>query len=333
MKLITQSQVEAHLPMADCIESMRTAMMAVSAGRTHLPIRQFMPVADSGGKLAIMPGVIDAPACFGIKLVCKYPRAHDSPYGSHVGMVMLFDAEEGIPLAMIEGSALTGIRTAAASAMATDLLARKDASRLFVLGCGEQARRHITALRCVRDITAVTVWGRDPQRATAFAAAATARESIPVNAVTDIEAALASADIVCTVTASPSPLFGGDLVQPGTHINLVGSAVPANREVDTRCVERSRYFVDYRPATLAAAGELLRAIEDGALTEAHIVAEIGAVAAADSAGRGSDEEITVYKSLGVAAQDLAAAHLLYTEALAQGFGSDIELNDLPADGD
>ena len=316
--------------MRNCIDAMRTVMMAVSAERTHLPIRQFMPVADTGGKLAIMPGVIDDPFCFGIKLVCKYPREHDSPYGSHVGMVVLFDAQEGIPLAMIEGSALTGIRTAAASAMATDLLARRDATRLLVLGCGEQARRHITALRCVRDLESVTVWGRDRERAERFAAEVQERESIPVSATGDIPGALAAADLVCTVTASPEPLLAGDDIAPGTHLNLVGSAVPGNSEVDHRCVERSRYFVDYRPATLAAAGELLKAIDAGVVDESHIVAEIGAVAAGDARGRRDDEEITVYKSLGVAAQDLAAAHLLYTQALEGGFGSDIELNDLPA---
>lgn len=328
MKVISQSQVEAHLPMDECIEAMRTVMIAVSAGRTHLPIRQFMPVSGAEGKLAIMPGVIEDPWCFGIKLVCKYVREPDSPYGSHVGMVMLFDAEQGLPLAMIEGSALTGIRTAAASALATDLLARKEASKLLILGCGEQAQRHITALRCVRDIESIAVWGRNEERAESFAAQATEREGIPVNAVTDLPAALANADIVCTVTASPTPLLAGDDVQPGTHLNLVGSAVPTNSEVDTRCVERSQYFVDYRPATLAAAGELLKAMEEGAVDESHILAEIGEVASDNAPGRQNDTDITVYKSLGVAAQDLAAAHLLYARARELGFGSDIELNDM-----
>lgn len=330
MRIITQSQVEAHLPMAECISAMRDVMMAVSQGRTHLPIRQFMPVSGSSGKLAIMPGVIDDPWCFGIKLVCKYQRAADSPLGSHVGMVMLFDAEQGVPLAMIEGSALTGIRTAAASAMATDLLARKDASRLLILGCGEQARRHITALSCVRKIDQVLVWGRDAERTAAFASAAQEREQIPVSACTDLPAALAVSDMVCTVTASPEPLLSGDDLAPGTHLNLVGSAVPGNREVDSTCVSRASYFVDYRPATLAAAGELLIAMEEGVVDESHIVAEIGEVAAGTARSRTDDSEITLYKSLGVAAQDLAAAHLLYSQALALGFGQDIELNDLPA---
>lgn len=328
MKIITQSQVETHLPMAECIDAVRTVMMGVSAGRTHLPIRQFMPVTGAEGKLAIMPGVIDDPWCFGIKLVCKYVRAPDSPYGSHVGMVMLFDAEQGIPLAMIEGSSLTGIRTAAASALATDLLARPDATRLLVLGCGEQARRHITALRCVRNITAISVWGRNRERVEGFAAQTQALEGIPVSVVDDLPQAVGDADLICTVTASAQPILNGDDVSAGTHLNLVGSAVPANSEVDLRCVERSRYFVDYRPATLAAAGELLKAIDAGVVTQDHIVAEIGEVAAGTQPGRRSNEEITLYKSLGVAAQDLAAAHLLYRRSQELNFGTDIILNDL-----
>lgn len=328
MKVITQSQVEAHLPMDKCIEAMRTTMMAVSAGETRLPIRQFMPVDGAPGKLAIMPGVIQEPWAFGIKLVCKYQRPPDSPYGSHVGMVMLFDAEQGLPLAMIEGSALTGIRTAAASALATDLLAPAGAQRLLILGCGEQARRHITALRCVRPISAISVWGRDSERAERFAQEATEREGIPVQAVEDIEAAMQDCELVCTVTASPEPLFRGDWVRPGTHLNLVGSAIPTAREVDSRCVERSRYYVDYKAATLAAAGELLMAMEEGVVGEDHIVAEIGDVAAGNAAGRADADEITVYKSLGVSAQDLAAGHLLYRRAVELGLGDDIELNDM-----
>lgn len=327
MKIITQSEVERHLTMPECIAAMRACMIEVSKGNTHLPIRQFMPIRGAEGKLAIMPGVLDDPHCFGIKLVCKYLRDLHSPHSSHVGMVLLFDATEGVPVAMIEGSSLTGIRTAAASALATDLLARPDASRLFILGCGEQARRHITALRCVRDISGITIWGRNTERAKAFAKNAEAREGIPVKVSDDIPAALAESDIVCTVTASADPLLQGVDVAPGTHLNLVGSAVPTNREVDSHCVLRSRYFVDYRPATLAAAGEFLIAQAEGVLGEEHIVAEIGEVAAGTKAGRGDESEITLYKSLGVAAQDLAAAQLLYTRSLDLFFGQSISLTD------
>lgn len=155
MKIITQSDVERLLPVTTCVDVMRQAMVATSARNVTLPIRQFMPVPDASGKLAIMPGTLGDPACFGIKLVCKYDRPHGDPLGTHVGMVMLFDSVKGVPLAMIEGSSLTAIRTSAASALATDLLARKDAAKLAIIGNGEQAMRHVHAMRAVRGITEI----------------------------------------------------------------------------------------------------------------------------------------------------------------------------------
>jgi ornithine cyclodeaminase len=325
VRIITAPEVEAHLDIDACIAAMRQAMVAVSEGHAELPLRQFMAVPGAPGKLAMMPGVLGDPWCFGMKLVCKYERAADSPLGTHVGMVLLFDAAEGVPLAIIEGSTLTGIRTAAASALATDLLARRDASRLLVLGCGEQARRHVTALRRVRSIDRVTVWGRNAERARAFADAVAAAEELPVAVAAALPAALADADIVCTTPSAPEPILAGDDLVPGTHLNLVGSAIPGTAEVDARCVARSRYFVDYRAAAEAAAGEFLRALEAGAVTRAHMLAEIGEVALGRHPGRRDDSDITLYKSLGVAAQDLAAAHLLYREAERAGFGTRIDL--------
>jgi len=329
MKIITQAEVERHLSMPECIGAMRKAMTDVSNGAAHLPIRQFMPIDGAPGKLALMPGAIKDPWCFGIKLVCKYERAPDSPYGTHVGMVMLFDAAEGVPLAMIEGSALTGVRTAAASALATDLLARPEASRLFVMGCGEQARRHVAAMRAVREIDAIEVWGRNPARAQAFCDKIEADLGARAEPVTDAASAAGRADIICTTTASKEPILMGAWPSPGVHVNLVGSAIPSTAEADVECVARSIYVVDYRAAALAAAGELLRAFEAGRVSETHIAAEIGEVCAGRHPGRTDAEDITVYKSLGVSAQDLAAAHILYEKACAEGFGLSVEMMDLP----
>lgn len=327
MKIITESEVERHLSTPDCIGAMRAAMIAVSKGDVHLPIRQFMPIDGASGKMAIMPGVIGEPHCFGIKLVCKYDREASSPYGTHVGMVLVFNAKEGLPLAMIEGSSLTAIRTAAASALATDLLARKDASRLVVIGCGEQARRHIHSMRAVRDLKSVTVWGRNEERAAVFANDVSETEGLPVTVAHSLEGAIREADLICTTTSSKEPILKGDWLAPGVHVNLVGSAIPTTTEVDEACVVRSKFFVDYRPAAMAAAGELLRAIETNAVTEDHIAAEIGEVAMGDKPGRENDDEITLYKSLGVSAQDLAAAHILYEKACAESFGQDVEMMD------
>lgn len=330
MLIINQSEVERLLPIAACVEVMRRAMIAVSRGDTTLPIRQFMPVPGAAGKMAIMPGTLgDAStsddATFGIKLVCKYDRPHGDPLGTHVGMVLLFDSVKGIPLAMVEGSSLTAIRTSAASALATDLLARNDAKRLAVIGNGEQAMRHIHAMRAVRPIDHLTVWGRDPARAQAFADEVAQATNVPTLCAETPAAAVAQADIICTTTSAKEPVLTGDALHPGQHINLVGSAIPTTAEVDHEAVRRSRYYVDYRPAAMAAAGELLKAIDAGVVGENHIVGEIGAVAAGEVPARQSVDEITCYKSLGVAAQDLAAALAVWRAATEQGAGMEVDL--------
>lgn len=328
MRLLTASQIEHLLSPGLCIEILRTAMAAVSRGDAELPIRTFMPVVGSEGKMAIMPGSLADPQCFGIKLVAKYPREPDSPLGTHEGMVVLFDSTSGLPLAIMEGATLTGIRTAAASALATDLLARRDARRLLVIGCGEQARRHVKALVTVREFDEIMLWGRSAQRANQLAETLSADERVPVTVVRDLAAAASSADVITTVTSAKEPVLSGGWLAPGTHVNLVGSAVATNREADRALLLRSRYFVDYRPAALTAASELLEAMHSGNIDETHIVAEIGQVADGQMAGRQSAEDITVYKSLGIAAQDLAAAHAVYSQAVAEHIGTDIDLMDM-----
>lgn len=330
MLIIKQSDVERLLPVSACVEVMREAMIAVSAGDTALPIRQFMPVPGAAGKMAIMPGSlgdasVNESASFGIKLVCKYERPYGDSLGTHVGMVLLFDSVKGVPLAMVEGSSLTAIRTSAASALATDVLARKDASRLAIIGNGEQAMRHVHAMRAVRPIDHVTVWGRDKERAQDFANAVTGATSLPVDAADSPATAVADADIVCMTTSAKEPvLFGSDL-HAGQHINLVGSAIPTTSEVDHEAVRRSKYYVDYRPAAMAAAGELLKAIDAGVVTEDHIIAEIGEIAGDARRPLREGDDITCYKSLGVAAQDLAAARAVWELALKDGSGQEIDL--------
>ncbi|XUU60516.1 ornithine cyclodeaminase family protein [Erythrobacter sp. HA6-11] len=330
MRIIPQSEVERLLPVAACVPVMREAMIATSRGDVSLPIRQFMPVPGAAGKMAIMPGSLGTAgeaevASFGIKLVCKYERPHGDPLGTHVGMVMLFDSVKGVPLAMVEGSSLTSIRTSAASALATDLLARDNATRLAVIGNGEQAMRHIKAMQAVRSIEHVTVWGRNAERAEAFAADASDLCNVEVVTSATPAEAVANADIICTTTSARDPVLMGADLKPGQHINLVGSAIPTTSEVDHEAVKRSRFYVDYHPAAMAAAGELLKAIEAGVVTQEHIVAEIGEVAAGDAPARGSPDEITCYKSLGVAAQDLAAGNAVYLAAEAENTGTVVDL--------
>lgn len=319
MIVLTASDVERLLPMRDAIALMRDAMRQVSAGETVLPLRQFMAVPGGTGKLAVMPGYVAEPASFGVKIVSKFPRAPSDRHGTHVGAVLIFGADDGLPLALIDGAMLTAIRTAATSAMATDVLARADAATLLVLGCGEQAHRHIDALREVRAFGRAIIWGRDQ------ACAAVLAQAVGGEVATDLDAAVAEADVICTTTSAVTPVLRGAALRPGTHINLVGSAVATSAEADSEVVRRSRFFVDARPAALAAAGELLDAITAGIVDESHIAGEIGEVLLGSVAGRQSTDEITVYKSLGVTAQDLVAAHAVWRAAVATGAGIEIDL--------
>ena len=327
MKIITEAMVETHLTMKDCIAAIRGAMLSVSRDETTLPIRQYMPIPNTQGKMALMPGTITSPDVYGIKLVCKYIREPDSRYGTHVGMVLVFDSETGLPLAMVEGSSLTAIRTAAASALATDILANPDCETLAILGCGEQARRHVHAMLAVRSPQNIFVWGRNQTRAEAFAQRMSAETGRLISAKKSAEDTVSNADLICTTTSSKSPILHGNWVKSGTHLNLVGAAIASSREVDDALVLKSRYFTDYRPAAMAAAGELLDAIKNNVVTEGHIIGEIGEVIEASIKGRTSSQDITVYKSLGVAAQDLAAAHWLYDKSLKLDFGTEINLLD------
>lgn len=326
MLILSRSQVQRLLPVGACIEVMSTAMKQTSARKVVLPLRQFMAVPDTKGKLGLMPGYIADPARFGLKIVSKYERPAGSAHGTHVGMVMLFDAAEGLPLAMLEGGSLTAIRTAAASALATRTLARADAATLAVFGCGEEAHHHIPAMLAVRPIKSIVVWGRNRARTEEFVKHLSLPGGVDASVADSVAGALAVADIVCTTTSAAEPYLQGVWLKPGQHINLVGSAVPTTAEVDTTTVTRSKFYVDLREAALVQAGELLTAIKSGAVGADHIAGEIGEVLLGSKPGRASAAEITCYKSLGIAAQDLAAAEYVYRAALAAGVGTEVKMS-------
>jgi ornithine cyclodeaminase/alanine dehydrogenase-like protein (mu-crystallin family) len=327
MRILTASDDARLLPHSRCIPAMREVMQLTSERGVVLPLRQFMNVPGTAGKLGLMPGYIARPAAFGVKIVSKFPRPPGAAHGSHVGAVLLFDAAEGLPLALLDGGMLTAIRTASTTAMATDALARPDARTLLLVGCGEEAEHHLAALREVRAFEQVSAWGRDAGRAGAFAARMSRLHGRPVEAVADLAAAVAGADVICTVTSAATPILHGKWLRPGQHVNLVGSAIATTAEADSEVVKRSMFFVDYREAALAAAGELLEAIRGGVVTDAHLLGEIGDVVAGRLPGRESPDDITLYKSLGVTSQDLAAAQIVYAAALEQGVGLDVELSD------
>lgn len=325
MLILSHSDVSALLPLAACADLMQDAMKQVSQRHAVLPLRQFMGIPGTKGKLGLMPGYIADPARFGVKIVSKYERPQDDPHGTHVGAVMIFDAQSGLPLALVEGGTLTAIRTSATSAMATRVLARPDATRLAVLGCGEEAHYHVRAFLDVLPLRQIVVWGRSPQKAERFASSLKLPGDVSISTATTVESAVRDADIVCTVTSAATPILHGEHLAPGTHVTLVGSAIPTTAEADSAVVTRSRFYVDYRDAALAQAGELRNAINEGLVTADHIIGEIGEVLLGTKPGRTSAEDITVYKSLGVTAQDLMAADFVYQEAIRKNVGTTVEL--------
>ncbi|MGH7024327.1 MAG: ornithine cyclodeaminase family protein [Caulobacteraceae bacterium] len=312
MRFIDGEEVRRRLGYEACIPLMREAMIAFSSGATRQLLRAILPL-DGERMFGVMPGALAADGPFGAKLISVFPDKFAAGGPSHQGLIVLFDPKSGAPVCIIEAGEVTAIRTAAASAMATEALARPDARRLAILGYGRQAIEHARALREVRPIAAITVWGRDAGRAAAFAASAGAELGLPVTAAANARDAVAGVDIVCTVTAASEPILEGAWLAPGTHVNLVGSGHAGQAEADGELVAHARFIVDSRVGVLAQCGEFLRAKAAGLIEDSHVAAEIGEVLMGVAPGRRSDREVTVYKSLGHVAQDLICAWALYTD--------------------
>lgn len=310
VRIIDREEVAARLTYDLCIPVVREAMIAFSKGVTRQHLRSILPV-NGHGVFGIMPGGLGGEDVFGAKLISVYPGNFANGIQSHQGVVVLFDGPSGAPVCVAHAGEITAIRTAAASAMATDALARPDARHMAILGYGEQALTHARAIPHVRRIEAVTVWGRDPAKAQAFAAKVGDELGVRAQACADVETAVAEADIVCAVTAAAEPILLGRWLKPGAHLNLVGSSVPGPVEVDHDVVVRSRFIADSREGVLAQGAEFLKAKAAGLVDDSHVVGEIGQVLAGDLEGRQGADQLTVYKSLGHIVQDLAAAKALY----------------------
>ena len=288
-------------------------------------MRTVMQIPSSRNFFGVMPGYLDDPRGLGAKIITVYPDNAKRGLPSHLGLVLLFDAQIGFPLAVMDAAEVTAIRTAAASAVATRALARKDADHLAILGTGEQAVTHLEAIAKVRALRLVRVWGRSIEKAERFAQEQGPRLSVRVQVSKTAEDAVKGADIVCTVTASREPVLNGAWLERGAHVNLVGASLLGAREADDDVVTRSRFFVDSRTSARAEAGELKHAMDAGLVSESHVLGEIGDVLSGSVVGRTGDDDITVYKSLGVAAQDLAAAHVIYERAVRDGIGTRVVL--------
>lgn len=328
--LVGHREVVTLLPMTECIAAMQDALATLARGGAVLPLRQVVRLPGGPNAFALMPAVLDVPSALGAKVITIVPGNDATPYDSHQGVVLLFDTQFGRLLAILDASSITALRTAAVSAVATRLLSRPESRTLALLGAGVQAATHLEAIRAVRPIEEVRVWSRSGTRAEQFAEQfgdhVTANGSRVVVSQTG-RAAADGADIICTVTSSREPVLFGDWLSPGTHVNAVGASLPTARELDTAAIVRARLFVDRRESTLNEAGDFLVPKREGAIGDDHIVAEIGELLIDGSADRGrrSDDEITVFKSLGLAIEDVAAAHRIYTRAVATGTGTWVEL--------
>ncbi len=312
MRFIDRDEIARRLTYEKCIPIVRAAMIAFSRGETRQHLRSIIPLSE-GRLFGIMPGAMASDGPFGAKLISVFAGNAAKGRQSHQGLVILFDPETGAPVCVVDAGEITAIRTAAASAVATDALARVDAGDLAILGTGEQAVSHIRAIATVRRLRSITIWGRRIEQAAALAAEMNGELGIPAVVAAHVPDAVSRADIICTVTSAAEPVLQGAWLRPGTHLNLVGSSHAGPVEVDNDLVVRSRFIADSREGVLAQGAEFLRAREAGLITDAHIVGEIGEVLAGTIPGRQSPDEITAYKSLGHVVQDLASAWALYAE--------------------
>jgi len=311
--LYDAERVEHLLDYPGCIAAMRHAMRALSEGKAQ-PLRQILKVSETI-LFGVMPGDLAAIDSFGAKLVSVTEDQARPGRARHRGVVVTFAAGTGEIGSIADAEAVTSIRTACASAAATDALARTDAEVLAVFGAGTQAETHIRALRHVRNFRRIVVWSRSTDKAAALATRLSAELGIPIEAERDGWRAAGEADVICTVTSAKEPILFRAWVREGTHINLVGSSFLGPVEVDNALVAESRYIADYRPGALAQASELAAARAAGLITDDHVVGEVGAVYAGTLAGRESLDQITIYKSLGHVAQDLAAVSYLHGRAI------------------
>jgi ornithine cyclodeaminase len=323
--IVNQAEVRRLLPMAECLGVMQETLAALARGEALLPLRQVLMLPGGQGAFGAMPAHLSSPPAVGIKVITVFPGNHGTEYDSHQGAVLLFETERGRLLAVMDASSITAIRTAAVSGVATRVLARPEARTLALLGSGVQAATHLEAMALVRPLRKVRVWSRDPAHVARFVEAARARHGFDVQSASSAREAVEGADVVCTVTASREPVLEGGWLAPGTHVNAVGASLRTARELDSTAVARARVFVDRRESAANVAGDLLIARAEGAIGDDHVQGEVGEVLIGRVDGRRTDGEITMFKSLGLAVEDVASAHHIHARARETNVGTWVEL--------
>jgi ornithine cyclodeaminase len=323
--VIDAATVESLVSPRQAVELAASALKMTSDGTAQQDIRRTLDLPGAPGTcLSLMYASLGDDTPFGAKVQSVFPRNFEYGRPSHQGAVLLFSKDGGRPVALVNATAITGLRTPAASAVATGLLAREDAGELAVIGYGEQAERHIAAISLVRPISRIRVWGRDRHKAQSFAARQSELGFSTIATSTGREA-VEGADIVCTVTSAKLPVLKGEWLTPGTHVNAVGASVASLQEIDLGCVLRSNIWVDYMPMAMTAASDIFEPLSKGLIEPSRIVGEIGAALAGQVRGRASASEITLYRSLGVPAQDIELASFVYEKAKARGLGTEVSM--------
>ena len=325
IRILSRADVRRALPMRQAIEAMKRAFAQLSTGQANVPLRVPLQVPRHNGVTLFMPAYLAADDQMAIKIVSVF---NDNPARGlpliHA-LVVVVDATTGAPAAVMDGTYLTALRTGAASGAATDLLARQDAHTAAIFGAGAQGRTQLEAVCAVRPIREAWIYDVAPQQAAAYADEMSRYLSLPVRVAGTPAEAVRRADVICTATTSSSPVFGDADVRPGTHINAVGAYTPQMQEIPVETVLRARVVIDHREASLAEAGDLLIPLQRGLMTQAHIYAELGEIAAGRKPGRTSAEEITLFKSVGVAVQDVAAASAVLEAARRLNLGTEVAL--------
>jgi len=325
--ILNHDEVVELLPMKECIGLMREALIKLASGEAFQPLRTIIRPPGAAGLMGLMPSYIAGDhAAYGLKAICVFPGNPAKGKDAHQGAVMLFSAETGELLAMMNASAITAIRTAAVSGVATDLLAREDACNLAIIGAGVQARTHLAAMSAVRSIKRCRIASQNIEHARQFAEEMRPNSPFAIEPVETVEKALEGADLIVAATTAREPIIKRESITPGAHLNLVGSSTPNAREADTATIAASTLFVDRRESTINEAGDYIIAAHEGAIGPDHIRAEIGEVLTGEKPGRTSAEEITLFKSLGLAIEDLACAEYLHSKARQLNAGAWIEFS-------
>jgi ornithine cyclodeaminase len=323
--LLSEKDVRAVLSMDDLIAAMEQALAQYSSGGARQPLRSVIEVGAEHAYHGVMPAFIEQPPSLGTKIVTVYASNIARGLTSHLATIVLLDPETGALLSVMDGRYITEARTAAASAASAKHLANPDARVLAIVGSGVQAHSHVEALVRVRPIEQVRIWGRTPAHAEALAAGLAPHVGAKLTTAASVEEAVDGADVIALVTASREPVLRREWVRAGAHVCAVGACRPDQRETDTALVRDAVVFVDSRVGALAEAGDIVIPISEGAITSRHVAAELGEVIAGTAAGRPSRDAITLYKSLGMAVEDVAAARLAWERASRRGLGHEFEL--------